>query len=197
VRRTALLLALGTVYATLASSAYGQVPSTDSVEGQGQTRPSGALNVSLVFDVSATSGPSGETPSGYVSLDVVISGTPTFHLEGRVSCLSVSGRDAVVGFEVDRALSNFPTVGGIIEMRDNGPPGADPPDVLNAIPADDPSACSPLPVPPALEVVEGDVSVFDALPLPTSKSECKNGGYAGFGFSNQGQCIAFVERGAK
>jgi hypothetical protein len=32
---------------------------------------------------------------------------------------------------------------------------------------------------------------------PTSKAECKNGGYKGFGFKNQGQCVAFVQRGAK
>jgi Cyclic nucleotide-binding domain len=32
---------------------------------------------------------------------------------------------------------------------------------------------------------------------PTTKEECKNGGYEEFGFKNQGQCVAFVERGAK
>ncbi len=30
---------------------------------------------------------------------------------------------------------------------------------------------------------------------PTSKDQCKHGGYAAFGFKNQGQCIAFVQRG--
>lgn len=30
---------------------------------------------------------------------------------------------------------------------------------------------------------------------PTSKEQCKNGGWQAFGFSNQGQCIRFVETG--
>lgn len=30
---------------------------------------------------------------------------------------------------------------------------------------------------------------------PTTKDECKDGGWAAFGFSNQGQCITFVETG--
>jgi hypothetical protein len=29
-------------------------------------------------------------------------------------------------------------------------------------------------------------------PLPTNKAQCKNGGYARFGFKNQGRCVAFV-----
>ena len=29
---------------------------------------------------------------------------------------------------------------------------------------------------------------------PTSKAECKKGGYKEFGFKNQGRCIAFVNR---
>ena len=36
-----------------------------------------------------------------------------------------------------------------------------------------------------------------ATPLPTSKAQCKNGGHAQFGFKNQGQCVAFVQRGSK
>jgi hypothetical protein len=35
--------------------------------------------------------------------------------------------------------------------------------------------------------------------LPTSKDQCKNGGWRNFGdtFKNQGQCVAFVQRGPK
>jgi hypothetical protein len=32
---------------------------------------------------------------------------------------------------------------------------------------------------------------------PTSKEQCKKGGYEEFDFKNQGQCVAFVERGPK
>jgi hypothetical protein len=32
---------------------------------------------------------------------------------------------------------------------------------------------------------------------PTSKAQCKRGGWKQFGFKNQGRCIAFVNRGPK
>jgi hypothetical protein len=32
---------------------------------------------------------------------------------------------------------------------------------------------------------------------PTAKEQCKKGGYEEFGFKNQGQCVAFVQRGPK
>ena len=41
--------------------------------------------------------------------------------------------------------------------------------------------------------------VTDAQPFPTSKDQCKAGGWRSFGssFKNQGQCVAFVQRGPK
>jgi virginiamycin B lyase len=36
-----------------------------------------------------------------------------------------------------------------------------------------------------------------SVPIPTSKDECKSAGWRAFGFKNQGQCVAFVERGPK
>jgi hypothetical protein len=32
-------------------------------------------------------------------------------------------------------------------------------------------------------------------PKPTSVEQCKNGGYLAFNFTNQGECVAFVQRG--
>ena len=48
-------------------------------------------------------------------------------------------------------------------------------------------------------VTSGDIVVVDVPPLPTSKEECKDGGWSAFGstFSNQGQCVASVQRGPK
>ena len=41
--------------------------------------------------------------------------------------------------------------------------------------------------------VFGDVTVVDAPPLPTSKEQCKNGGWRHFpAFRNQGDCVSFV-----
>jgi hypothetical protein len=39
----------------------------------------------------------------------------------------------------------------------------------------------------------GDIVVHDAPPFPTSKDQCKNGGWRNFpGFKNQGDCVSFV-----
>jgi hypothetical protein len=48
-------------------------------------------------------------------------------------------------------------------------------------------------------VTAGDISVVDAPPVPTSKDQCKDGGWRSFDtkFKNQGQCVAFVQRGPK
>ena len=47
-------------------------------------------------------------------------------------------------------------------------------------------------------LTNGRAVVFDAPLSPTSKEDCKNGGWRAFPqFRNQGQCVAFVERGPK
>ncbi len=127
------------------------------------------------FDIEARSGPSGEGPSGHVALTFAAFDFPPGVLEGPVSCLNVSGNDAVVGFDLG-PLSTIP--GMLVVVEDNGPPGSDPPDTLTGSPVDDPSSCVPPPIPPPpFEVVEGDVTVTDASALPTSKDQCKNGGW--------------------
>jgi Tol biopolymer transport system component len=42
-----------------------------------------------------------------------------------------------------------------------------------------------------------DWQPLPASPGPKSKAECKKGGYKQFGFENQGECIAFVNRAAR
>jgi hypothetical protein len=51
--------------------------------------------------------------------------------------------------------------------------------------------------PELIRYTGGNVVVTDAPPFPTSKEQCKAGGYAQFGFKNEGQCVAFVQRGPK
>jgi hypothetical protein len=197
VRRVALLLVQVVVFGILVPAAHGQIPSGDSVIGQGRTAPFGDLLVVQVFDLEARSGPSGEDPSGYVTLEVgALAISPSFlHYEGPVRCLSVSGNDALVGFELHPPFDIYP--GAVIEVEDNGPPGSDPPDFFRARVVADPSSCTPSGFPVLPEVAEGDVAVIDAPPQPTSKSECEKGGYERFGFKNQGGCVAFVQRGPK
>jgi fibronectin-binding autotransporter adhesin len=43
----------------------------------------------------------------------------------------------------------------------------------------------------------GAFELVQQTPKPTTKEECKKGGYKEFGFKNQGRCIAFVNRSAR
>ena len=190
-------MVLGVLICCWTAPTYGQVPTGDSVVGQGQTRPFGSLGVEWSFEFEAHSGPSGEDPSGLVDLGFRLQSMPSnfVHLEGHVTCLSVSGNDAVVGFEVDPPGA-FGFTGVIVHVVDNGPAGSDPPDTVRPVSVNDPTSCDLSPIIPVLDVVEGDVTVTDAPALPASRSQCLNGGWRAFpGFKNQGQCIAFVNRG--
>jgi hypothetical protein len=44
----------------------------------------------------------------------------------------------------------------------------------------------------------GDLVVVDGRALPTSKDQCRKGGWQTFGvFKNQGDCVSFVATGGK
>jgi hypothetical protein len=196
-RRVLLPVVLVVLICCWTAPTYGQVPTGDSVVGQGRTRPYGPYGVEWTFELEAHSGPSGEDPSGLVDLGFRLHIIPTnfVHVAGHVTCLSVSGNDAVVGFEPDPPGA-FGFTGWMVHVVDNGPPGSDPPDTVTPVTdGSEPPSCV-LPPSPLLDVEEGDVTVTDAPALPTSRSECLNGGWRAFpGFKNQGQCIAFVTRG--
>jgi hypothetical protein len=80
---------------------------------------------------------------------------------------------------------------------DNGAPGPFPPggpdqaDLVLAGPAA-PTTCVGVSAGHLGPTSSGDIVVHDAQALPTSKAQCRNGGWAEFGFKNQGQCIRFV-----
>ena len=42
---------------------------------------------------------------------------------------------------------------------------------------------------------DGTTTTYDFEPAPAIKDDCKKGGYANYGFANQGQCIRFVNTG--
>ena len=161
----------------------GAQPDQDSVTGSGTT----ANN--FTFDIEARSGPSGENPTGQVSF----TWRQGVLFAGRVSCLVVNGNVATLNVEVTPPLQFGPLI--TMDVTDS-PTG----DLIRAIPtARSPDDCSPL----TSGVVEfpvssGDVVVVDAQPFPTSKEQCKNGGWQSYGvFSNQGDCVSFVATGGK
>ncbi len=192
-RRISLAFAcLALALACSASSAMAQAATRDSVTGTVvATVPLPNLPSISGFTFDASSGPLGEEPTGTVTTD-------TFGV-GTVTCLSIDGNRAVVG-----TSTPFP----------QGPPGA----TINLLifvvdqpfPATDMIGIEPIfgnnppvncPAPGGhedmLEIFIGDISVVDAEPpFPTSKDQCKNGGWRNYPqFKNQGQCVAFVNHG--
>jgi hypothetical protein len=167
--------AFAVVAAVLAQSAAAQVPTQDSVTGSGVS----SGGVGFTFEIDAHSGPSGENPSGEVTFRFASSGEVFF--AGPVTCLDVSGNFAILNV----ATVQFQAVG--LDVTDS-PSG----DLIRAIPTGT-STCAPLGFALDFPVVSGDVAVVDAPALPTSKDQCKNGGWKNFpGFKNQGECVSFV-----
>ena len=163
-----------------AASAMAQVVGEDSVTGA--SAPPGSGNF-FVFD--AHSGPSGENARGTVRFVITQGSEAVF----TVSCLAVNGTRATIGTTLGIALHFY--------VEDNDGAGADRysfggPSVID---------CTSPPPPsndPDWVVSNGDLTVTDAHPFPTSMDQCKNGGWRNFpGFKNQGDCVSFVATGGK
>jgi hypothetical protein len=154
-------------------------PQQDFVNGSGTAGFFGQ------FQIDVRTGPSGGTSAvGSVSVQGAVS------FNGPATCLAVTGNVAVLNIQTQQF--------GLITLEVTDSSGSGTPDVIDGIPTSrSPTDCSPLGGGVTGEVTSGDITVFDAPPLPTSKEQCKHGGYATFGFTNQGQCIAFVQRAAK
>jgi len=154
----------------------------------------------LSGNFNAVSDPGGANPSGQVQYSV--GGGQRATVQASVTCLSVSGNTAVIGFQGTRFFFVYSVdpVSGELVVTDNGPaafpPGAPSLDTValsERFPSTTPPNCSaPGPVIGPFRVF-GDIIVTAAL--PASKEQCKNGSWEQFDFKNQGQCIAFVERG--
>jgi hypothetical protein len=102
----------------------------------------------------------------------------------------VSPTTAVLNFQDQRLGFGLITV----ELVDNGGNGAD---IMMAAPSGRaPSDCS-LPFSgTTVTLTNGRAVVFDAPLLPTSKEQCRNGGWRNFPqFKNQGDCVSFIETG--
>jgi hypothetical protein len=193
VRVIASLMVLG---AFLLVPAAASAQAQDSIVGEGTAR---ATN----FTISVHAGPNGESPSGLLSMTGFVTGNAV------PTCPSVVGNVAVGAYTlVDGPVSGR---GFIAEVQDNGPPiNGQPVDVVTyagfIIPGPGPATC-PLPgagPPPGFSDVgdgpflSGDVTVTDAPQLPTSKDQCKNGGWKAYGvFKNQGDCVSFVATDGK
>jgi hypothetical protein len=174
-RRTLFILALTGVGALMALPGVSgaQAPAGDSVIGSGT---SGIPGCNGPVEIDARSGPSGENPTGQVDCGTLFSGP--------VTCLSVNGNVALLTVQ----SSVFGAVGVRITDLPTG-------DRLEALLG---PGC-PTPLSSYIELqFSGDIVVVDGRPLPTSKDQCKNGGWQAYGvFKNQGDCVSFVATGGK
>jgi virginiamycin B lyase len=128
-----------------------------------------------------------------------------FQDHGTVTCLAVHGNRATAGvnFEFPPNAANLQSQSALIFLEDNGPVDSDRFAVEPLPGATAPSNCPAAPPPgltlgPAYPAVAGGdgpgIAIVDAKAVPTTKAECRHGGWRRFGFRNQGRCIAYVIR---
>ena len=146
-----------------------------------------------VFDVhvDAFSGPSGENPGGQASWNSIFITVP---VSGPVTCLDVAGNTATM--TVAGPFPSFPAVLAFtVKLVDNGGSGRD---LFRYFPvvAELPEYldCRSSPPTDFGGPLTGRAEVFDAPVPPSSKRQCRHGGFAQFGFRSQRQCIRFVKR---
>jgi hypothetical protein len=182
----------------LPSVAGAQAPSQDSVTGTLDTQldcPAGTTictGLEFVFDVH--SGPSGENPAGTVSVGIVACHGVTCDVllyASRLTCLAVAGHTATIGIDIVDPSWPAPTARFVVAaVEDNGGTNQD---GLGALGEDAAPTVCPPPSTGLQPARTGDVVVTDAQPLPTSKGQCKHGGWRNYPqFKNQGQCVRFV-----
>ena len=185
-RSVRVWLAVIGVLLGLPAVASGQASGSDSVFGT-LTFPSPFLGP-LRETYEVASEPSGENAGGEVVVELLNFPGTILHFE--VTCLSVTDNRAVIGmFRPDPIIGDTSIYRLVV---DGGPGGTDTVGVENAVGRPLDCATIPVNVDPSLPV-SGDAIVTDANPLPTTKSQCRNGNWQIFGvFKNQGDCVSFV-----
>ena len=180
---------------------------------------SSSLFPDLSFAVDARSGPSGQNPTGSLNWSFGSAGYNENVASASVTCLSVTGNRAVIGgfglrriggYIFDPSTNPAPppeNIGFFVLAIDNGQFVPDPNDPFKVGPdqamliepagTTPPNDCS-APSASTLFLVGGDLVVHEAPAVPTSKDQCKKGGWQSFGvFESQGDCVSFVATGGK
>jgi hypothetical protein len=177
-----VLAGVGVALGAIAAAAQAQAVGADSAAGDVTTDPS--RPESFVF--AAHSGPSGENPSGSAFW---IDRSLTFG--GPVTCLTVTGNRATIGFENHKDFAQD-FKGGFVFVEDGGSPGPGQDGARPSITRDAPTVC-----PPNREifnefntVTTGDLIVTDAP--PATYAECRQAGWVKYGYASHAQCIGAV-----
>ena len=179
IRHVAVASMLAVVLA-LPTGAAAQAPAGDSVTGSGTVRfvSGGLAGSTQAFDVDIRAGRNGENPTGTLTLLFTFTDPTCLVIGGPVEeppTATVNLLNPVTG---GRAVFQLGSIGGV--------------QFIAVAAADSPDDCSLGSASEVAEVISGQISIVDAPALPTSRTDCKNGGWAQFGFKRQGQCIRFV-----
>ena len=172
--RRLLPILIGGLVCCFPAGAAAQAPTGDSVTG------TGTFTDAFAFGFDAHSGPSGENPTGTVTLG--------FFQPGTVTCLDVEGKTAFI--QINTPTFSFPVT---MKVTDDAP------DTVDSAPASGQAGpCGGDGAVVVQVVASGDIVVTDAQPFPTSKDQCKKDGWQSYGvFKNQGDCVSFVATGGK
>ena len=189
VRHIAAALAVLTAFLIPAQTSAGKpAPRLDTATATGDNLVLDDFSARDI-DVNASSGPSGENPTGTGSFNPL----GILPITGPVSCLNVQGNVAVL--TIDGPFESRPGfLGFSIKLVDNGGGGRD---TFQYWPADpehsDPLDCRVGSVDWFGGPLIGRAVVTDAPALPTLRRQCRHGGWAGFGFRSKKQCFRFVK----
>ena len=119
----------GGLGAILPTSAAGEGLGRDAASGHGglgepgDTCTGAPIEFCYSFDFDATSDPSGGDPSGQVHVVVSDPNRP-YTFEGPVSCLAVTGNQAVIGVDTNFDFVGILIRGAYVTVTDGGPPSS-------------------------------------------------------------------------
>jgi hypothetical protein len=178
------MLATIVVAGALLAPAAAAAPATqDSVTGSGSAGFS--ILDSYGFEIDAHSGPSGQFPGGFAQISPVLFGT----LRGPVSCLAVEGNAGTLNFVVTDGQESHVLTFTVTDL-----PAGD--QIASGADARTASDCAPLSSSGA-PVTSGDLVVVDALPPPTTYTQCRQAGWVKYGFAGHADCIDYVHDQAR
>jgi len=164
-------------------------PGTDTVTAAGDNLILDDYG-SVDIEVDAHSGPSGEDPGGHVSF---VAGQ-ILPISGPVTCLNVSGNTALMTVSPTGSFVEL----ALVRVVDNGGSGLDRFEYIWAPPPMQISGDCHVDWPQLFGgPLIGRAVVSDVDPprsFPTSKRQCKRGGYKRFGFKSKRLCIRYVKR---
>jgi hypothetical protein len=175
-----------------AQAVIGQAASGDGIS---------PLENTPAFHFSAVGGPGtagGGATGTMLYLDNRPGGAPTIVAD--VKCLFVSGNRATVVGLITGSSIPPPEAGSVGDhmtffVEDNGSPGAGQDRWLAVFGAASETSCTHFTLGPPIAAGEISVTVPSTPTTPTSKQQCKKGGWRRFtspSFKNQGQCVAYV-----